>query len=130
MSWQLSGSEAIDKASAAARNFAEIEWLTEDETARLCIIVEELVANLYDHAGVTKEDRIDLTLSCEPDGVHVVLLDRSPPFDPRSVPLKDRPERGGGAGIDIVKAWSLILDYQATGHGNRLEVVMPTGAVS
>ena len=40
-------------AGTAARAFGEAQWLTDDESARLCVIVEELVANLYDHGGVT-----------------------------------------------------------------------------
>ena len=124
---RLKGKEVIGDALAAARAFAEEQWLAEEETARLSIILEELVTNLYDHGGLTQDHEIDLSFAVEADGLHLVLLDPSPPFDPRSAPGGKRSERGGGAGIDIVRAWAEIVDYRETDQGNRLEVVMPIG---
>lgn len=124
---RLKGSDAIADALAAARAFAADQWLTDEETARLSIIVEELVTNLYDHGGLGHDHEIDLSFAVEPDGLHLVLLDPSAPFDPRSAPGGKRSERGGGAGIDIVRAWAEIVDYRQTEKGNRLEVVIPVG---
>src|SRR6187455_905380 len=64
----LSGSGAATEASTAARTFGEAQWLADDELARLCIIIEELVANLYDHGGVTKDHEVELQLESEPGG--------------------------------------------------------------
>lgn len=124
---RLKGKDAIGEALAAARAFAEEQWFADEETARLCIIIEELVINLYDHGGLTQDHEIELSFEVEPDGLHLILLDPSPPFDPRSAPGGKRTERGGGAGIDIVRAWAEIVDYRETDKGNRLEVVMPIG---
>ena len=124
---QLGGKDAVGQALAAARAFAEQQWLTGEESARLSVIVEELVTNLYDHAGLTGDHELSLSLSVEPDGLHLVLIDPSSPFDPRSAPRGDKKDRGGGAGIDIVRAWAEIVDYRETADGNRLEVVMPVG---
>jgi len=124
---RLKGKDAVGQALTAARAFAGDQWLTDEETARLCIIVEELVTNLYDHAGLTDDHGVDLSFAVEPDGLHLVLVDPGPPFDPRSAPSEKRSERGGGAGIDIVRAWATIADYSQTAEGNRLEVVMPVG---
>jgi len=126
---RLSGKDAIGDALEAARTFAEQQWLTDDETARLCVIVEELVTNLYDHAGLTDDHEVEMSLDVEPDGLHLVLIDPSPPFDPRSAPSSHKKDRGGGAGIEIVRAWAEIVDYSETSDGNRLEVVMPVGMV-
>ena len=128
ISCTLRGSDAVSNASSAARSFGEAQWLTDDELARLCIIIEELVANLYDHGGVTGEHEVELTLASEPDGIHITLLDPGTPFDPRTAPSsRQRPERGGGAGIDIVRAWAEFVDYRATDQGNRLELLLPVG---
>ena len=125
MSFRLSGAEAVALAGAAAQTFAQEQWLADDESARLSIIAEELVANLYDHAGVTASDEVHLSFKSDPDGIHVVITDRSAPFDPRTATRKEQVERGGGAGIEIVRAWAEIVDYQSSPDGNRLEVVMP-----
>ncbi len=120
------GPDAVTQASTAARAFGEAQWLTEDETARLCIILEEVVANLYDHGGVRHDDEVTLTLESEPRGVVATIVDPGRPFDPRQArPKADRPDRGGGVGIDIIRSWAVITSYEATDEGNRLELLMP-----
>ena len=124
----LSGSGAATEASTAARTFGEAQWLTDDELARLCIIVEELVANLYDHGGLTDDHEFELQLESEPGGVRITMTDPGTVFDPRVAPKpSERPERGGGAGIDIVSAWAEFVDYRTTDKGNRLELLLPVG---
>ena len=124
----LRGRESVTEASGAARTFGEAQWLTEDETARLCIIVEELLANLFDHSGLAENDEVELSLASEPGGIRIVIVDPGPPFDPRSAPTpRERPERGGGAGIDIVRAWAEFVDYALIPEGNRLELLLPVG---
>ena len=124
---RVSGTDAVTKASSAARRFGEAQWLTEDEVARLCIIVEELVTNLYDHGGVGHGDAVKLSLASEPGGIRIIIEDKGAPFDPRQPRQKkdEITERGGGAGIDIVRSWAVITAYETSGSGNRLELVMP-----
>jgi serine/threonine-protein kinase RsbW len=120
------GSDAIGPAVDAARDFSAVKGLTHDDGARLCILVEELVANLYDHGGLTEEHEIEINLIGEPGQVRLILTDPGKPFDPRQAPPKQQPpERGGGAGIDIVRAWAQFVDYTVTPEGNRLELVLP-----
>ena len=122
----LQGRGAVTEASAAARTFGDAQWLSEDELARLCIIVEEWVANLYDHGGLTDTDEIELSLASEPAGIRVVIVDPGSPFDPRELPAKvERPERGGGAGIGIMRAWAQFVSYDPSAKGNRLELLLP-----
>jgi serine/threonine-protein kinase RsbW len=126
MTCPLAGADAVTQASDAARAFGEMQWLSEDETARLCIIIEELVANLYDHGGVGRDEEITLTLASEPKGLIITLTDRGKPFDPRQPRRKSDPaDRGGGAGIDIIRSWAVITGYEVTDEGNRLELLLP-----
>ena len=123
---QLQGSKAVRDALGAARRFGEAQQLSEDELARLCIIIEELIANLYDHGGLKEEDKVEMRIGREPDGIRIIIADPGKPFDPRSVaPRRERPERGGGAGIDIIRSWAQFVDYSATQDGNRLELMLP-----
>ena len=85
-----------------------------------------MVTNLYDHGGLTEIDEVELSLRSERDGIRIVIADPGKPFDPRSAPTKrQRPERGGGVGIDIVRSWAQIVDYDVTPEGNRLELLLP-----
>lgn len=126
LSRRVQGDKAIGLAAEAAREFGSAQWLDEDELARLCIVVEELVANLYEHGGLTPDDYVELSFSCEPDGIEVAITDPGMPFDPWSAPRsEERRERGGGAGIDIVRAWAQLISYDNTDAGNRLVFILP-----
>jgi anti-sigma regulatory factor (Ser/Thr protein kinase) len=122
----LQGQQAIADAADAARAFASSQWLTGDEAARLCIVVEELVANLYDHGGLKGQDEVGLDFTTEPDGIRVTIIDPGAPFDPWTAPRKiESPDRGGGVGIDIIRAWAQFVDYRVSDEGNRLEFLLP-----
>ena len=123
---RLQGDTAIAQAAESARAFGEMQWLGEDELSRLCIVIEELVANLYDHGGLSAKDVVELSLAVDPEGIRVCIRDPGKPFDPWSAPMKAvRTERGGGAGIDIVRAWAHFISYDVLPGGNRLEFVLP-----
>ena len=125
----LRGKTAVTDASLAARTFGEAQWLTEDECARLCIIIEELVANLFDHGALTDDHEVSLSLAAEPGGIQGSSSSiRARPSILREAPTpRERPDRGGGAGIDIVRAWAQFVDYTQVREGNRLELLLPVG---
>jgi len=128
MTFLLQGGDAVRQATEGTRAFADGRNLTADELARLCIVIEELVVNLYDHGGLTKEDQVELILAGEPGAIRVTIVDPGVPFDPRSAPMEqDNAERGGGAGIGIVRTWARIVEYDVTDAGNRLELLVPLG---
>ena len=123
---RLAGADAVTQASDAARAFGEMQWLSEEETARLCIIVEELVTNLHEHGGVSLDEEITLALASEPGRLIITLTDPGTPFDPRQPRSQtDPPDRGGGAGLDIIRSWAVITGYDVTDEGNRLELLLP-----
>jgi len=126
LSCRFSGSDAIVAATDAARAFGQSQWLGDDELARLCIVVEELVANLYDHGGLTEKDEVSLDIAVEPEGIRVSIEDPGTAFDPWQAPRKtNAPERGGNVGIDIVRAWASYISYSPSPCGNRLEFLLP-----
>ena len=126
MTCQLRGSKAVSRASAAARVFGEAQSLTMDGLARLCIVIEELVANLYEHGGVAHGDEVRLSLSKDAGGIRIILVDPGQPFDPRTASShKPHPPRGGGAGIRIIRAWTRLVEYSVQPGSNRLELLMP-----
>ena len=113
---------AVGAALAATRGFADAAGLAPGPARRLAIIVEELVANLIDHAGLGADDVIDLALLRHPGQVVVVLGDPAPPFDPRMAPLPADLPPHGGAGLALVRAFAEGIDYGRNGGRNRLEV--------
>jgi anti-sigma regulatory factor (Ser/Thr protein kinase) len=126
LSLRLRGRRAISHATDAARSFGIAHDLQGDDLARLCIVVEELVANLYDHGGVTGEDEIQLALASDPKGIRMTIIDPGAPFNPWSrshdaVVTKEE----GAAGISLIKAWADLIAYSSSGEGNRLELLLP-----
>ena len=100
--------------------------LNDDELARLCIVIEELVANLYDHGGLADDDVVELNFLVDPEGIRVVIIDGGNPFDPWTAPRRiEQTNRGGGAGIDLVTAWAHFLGYGSKDGLNRLEFILP-----
>ena len=93
--------------------------------ARLCIIVEELITNLCEHGICDTEREIDLELFRHASGLGLVFEDNGAPFDPRTMTAEDEmPQRGGGAGLRLVRAWSEIIGYESGDDGNRLELLL------
>ena len=126
LSRRLSGERAIVEAAETARAFGESQWLGDDELARLCVVVEELVANLYDHGGLSEKDEVALDFTIEPEGIRISIEDPGASFDPWRAPRKtEAPERGGNVGIDIVRAWASYISYSPSPDGNRLEFLLP-----
>lgn len=126
MTRRFKGPRAIIDACESAREFGASQWLDEDELARLCILIEEWIANLYDHSGLSPEEEVSLAIECEPTGLRITIDDRGTPFDPRELPAQiERLDRGGGAGIGIMRAWAEFCRYEVTTEGNRLEMLMP-----
>lgn len=125
--FEVSGPTALGDAVAVTRRFASDHSLGPRDEARLCIIVEELVTNLIEHGGL--EQPIGIELAHAGAAVMVTLEDCGLPFDPRNPPDTDAvPSRGGGAGLRLVRAWSEIIGYEATGGRNRLELSVPLGS--
>ncbi|MDB5686944.1 MAG: anti-sigma regulatory factor [Rhizorhabdus sp.] len=121
----LSGADALHQAVTAAHAFSAAHDVQGKYAARLAIVVEELVTNLLEHGGVDGEAGIELMLSRD-EGVRIVLTDPGAPFDLRSHNSDEPiPDRGGGAGIDLIQAWTRILAYGSESGRNRIELWMP-----
>ena len=123
---EVSGETAVRDAAEAARDYAVEQGIGGDDAAHFCIIVEELVANLYEHGNLALDDRVGLTFSRTTGGIAIVLTDPGSPFDPRQAGANAAvPARGGGAGINMVKRWATLVDYAAGPNRNRLELLVP-----
>jgi serine/threonine-protein kinase RsbW len=131
MQLSLSGPGTVREATLAARDFAARSGLDTAGAARLAIVVEELVANLYDHGGLGDDDEVGIDLSARADSVRFVLTAPGAPFHPGQ-PLAETeiPERGGGAGLKFVQAWSLSIEHELRDCRNRWAVVLPLGPKS
>ena len=62
----------------------------------------------------------------DPLGIRVTIVDPGQPFDPWEMSRKvERPDRGGGAGIEIVRASAQFVDYDVTDQSNTLQLLLP-----
>lgn len=117
------GATAVAVLTAAARSFAGDAGLAPATAARLAILVEELVANAREHGGVSDAERIELALGLEQGAAYLTLRDPGRPFDPRlHATGGPNPERGGGAGLELVRNWAEIVDYRRADGWNELRL--------
>ena len=114
LSLRLEGDRAIAQAVEAARSFGQAQRLAGDELARLCIVVEELIANLYDHGGVTERDEVQFALASDPSGIRISITEGASDSD-----------QPGGAGVRLIRAWAELIRYHSSDDGNQLELLVP-----
>jgi len=124
LSLRLKGQAAVAEAVEATRAFGQAQLLADGDLARLCIVVEELIANLYDHGGVTEHDEVTFALAREAMGVRVSITDRGAAFNPLTAPPGSASSNGGGAGVRLIQAWAELVGYHSSDDGNRLELLV------
>lgn len=117
---------AVAHALALVHEFAAAHGLSAAAAGRLAIVVEELVANLVDHARLPAAARLELVLVPAGDRVQLVLTDPATPFDPRLATPAAIPVRGGNAGLALVRAFARFENYDRVAGRNvlRLSVVV------
>ncbi len=88
---------------------------------RLAIVVEEWIANVVEHGAPPAGSRIGLRFVRGAAWVRLSFTDAGRPFDPRGACF-DGPnlERGGGAGLELIRAWCRIAGYRRRGGRNRV----------
>lgn len=116
------GPGAVTRALAAARAFADVLRLEDDRADRLAVVVEEWVANIVEHGCPAPRSRVVMRLTCLGDGaVRLAFSDAGVAFDPRGAPDEGpNLERGGGAGLALIRAWCEIEAYERRAGRNRL----------
>jgi len=111
--------------------------LSEDEAARLSLVIDELATNTVLHGYAGRADGwIELHLRREGDIVHLQLSDGAPHFDPTAHPtvspagsLDDLVRRRpGGLGVQLVRRLVQGWQYDALPQGNRLRLWRRVGA--
>ncbi len=118
------GPESIHRAVALVQLFSTANGLSPQQRAKLAILAEEAVTNLYDHGAVAVGFVGTLALVGEEGDVRLVLSDSGEPFDLREAEVADMPnmDRGGGMGLALIRAWAEIIEYRSAGGLNRLEL--------
>lgn len=120
---RLDGGETLADAVRASTAVLDGLGLADGDRNRLAILVEELLANLFDHG--TGDVVAVLQLERTRDQVHLVLEDEGAPFDPRQAgPAEPNEERGGGVGLALVRAWPEALTYWPGPPTNRLDLLL------
>lgn len=126
---QLPGDRsAVVRALGVARRFCDGAGVGADCADRLSIVVEEWVVNVVEHGRPRPGTRIALRLVREPACVRLVVTDAGTFFDPREAVFEGpNLDRGGGAGLELIRAWTRITHYARRSGRNRLVLEMPVG---
>jgi anti-sigma regulatory factor (Ser/Thr protein kinase) len=91
-------------------------------------LVEEWVINVVEHGQAAPQSWIVVRLERVAEVVRVTISDAGRPFDPRSAPFAGpNPKRGGGVGLELIRAWSRIADYRRRAGRNRLVFELAAG---
>lgn len=119
---------AVGEALAVTRRFIAETGLGRDEAERLTISVEEWIANVVEHGTPPPDSRIGLRLALRPGAVRITVTDAGAAFDPREATFEGpNLDRGGGAGLELMRAWNRIAAYGRRAGRNRLVLEMPIG---
>ncbi|WP_373487089.1 ATP-binding protein [Blastomonas sp.] len=120
------GPESVHQAVNTAHLFSQRNDLAASVAARLAILIEEAVTNIYEHGAAGADMSGDLSLSGDDQTIDIVISDSGTAFDPRSSGEIDLPnmERGGGVGLAMIRAWAEIVDYRRDQGMNCLSLRM------
>ncbi|MCW5758173.1 MAG: ATP-binding protein [Phenylobacterium sp.] len=119
---------AVARALGVARRFCEGAGVGPDCADKLSIVVEEWMVNVVEHGRPAPGSRIALRLVREPACVRLVVTDAGTFFDPREAVFEGpNLDRGGGAGLELIRAWTRIAGYGRRSGRNRLVLEMPVG---
>ena len=118
------GLHEVDRAAAWLDEFATSAILPADITAKLHIVLDEILSNIIRHGGPGTEP-ILLALRRRRQDVELAVTDDGPPFDPRRfepVPVEVRvaERRIGGAGLLFVRALMDDIDFARRDDRNHL----------
>lgn len=95
---------------------------------RLDLVVEEWIANVVEHGGAQAHTLITLRLTLAGGLVRLAVSDAGCLFDPlAAVYAGPDPERGGGAGLALIKGHSRIAHYERRAGRNRLVLELSLG---
>ena len=117
------------RAIRAARRFAAGCGVAEAAVDRLCLVVDEWLTNVVEHGEPPPGSRLVVDMDRGAAGLTVTQTDAGRPFDPRAAAAFEgpNPDRGGGAGLELVRAWSQIADYRRRRGRNRVVLVVAAG---
>lgn len=106
----------------ATRAYAGGCALSGEVTDRLCLVVDEWLTNVVEHGAADPASRLMVAIARTPEGFTLTISDAGQAFDPRHTPAFEspNPERGGGAGLELVRAWADITDYRYSRGRNRV----------
>ena len=125
----LGGDDPVHLAVDAAHNLCESEDVDPEDAARLAIVVEEIVTNLYEHGRNIEAGPVTFSLSRQANLVSIMLSDCGTAFDPRTRTTEPslQFQRGGGAGLALARAWTTTMHYHSLRDRNIFELTMPLG---
>lgn len=93
---------------------------------KLCLAAEEVFVNICDYAYGAETGEAELSIEVS-DGIRLTFCDEGKPFDPReNVPGADGYDvdtQIGGLGRVIAFGFADKIDYEYSGHKNRLTII-------
>jgi anti-sigma regulatory factor (Ser/Thr protein kinase) len=94
------------------------------ESARIQLIIEELVSNSITHGyGGECDRRVTVALHVQPNGLTLIYSDQAPPFDLSRMSASDPvDDQIGGLGINLILGLARSIRYQRSVDRNITEI--------
>ncbi len=94
------------------------------ESARIQLIIEELVSNSITHGyGGECDRRVTVALHVQPNGLTLIYSDQAPPFDLSRMSASDPvDDQIGGLGINLILGLARSIRYQRGVDRNITEI--------
>lgn len=96
---------------------------------RLHLVTEELFTNTVKHGNRGGSDApVVITLSGQPDGIHLIYEDQAPPFNPLAYADRVKPAehveggKEGGLGVVLAREMALHAEYHYLFGHNRISL--------
>lgn len=106
---------------ACVRKFLEDSSLTETDTARIVMAVDEACTNIIRHAPQATGKPVHLEMQRVPEKLRFVLLDQGTPIAKDSIPQGHlNPTEQGGMGGFIIRQVFDQVEYKPETDGTRL----------
>jgi len=124
---RLAGRRELGAALAQLEAWLGAAGLDDEAVLEWRLLAEEVLTNVFEHAGLAAGGSVELELELGPDAVRLVVSDDGRPFDPLAPAAKGSappvPERGeGGLGLVLLRALADELVYERLGERNVLRL--------
>ncbi len=123
-----SACDCVHVLSSMVQVMAQRAGVSDKQTNRMVLAVDELFANIAQHGYHGREGKVDMHAYCKDGALSFELRDYAEPVDDAGLLSADPPQPGveispGGLGLHLMYAVMDIVEHEALADGNRWRLI-------